>query len=102
MENVSTQEYKKSNRMPVLVIGILMCVASIILFAVGYAVADRSGVWIASVVIGIISAAMLIYAAHSYDGMRRMTAMFFMAVQIVFITIIATLYFAAMGVGIMA
>ena len=94
MENVSTKTMKYSNRMPVFIIGVLMCVASIILYAIGYALANRSGVWIASVVVGAISTAMLVYAAHSYDGMRRMVAMFFMAVQIVFITIIATLYFS--------
>ena len=82
--------------MPILIIGILMTLASIVLYAVGYATTSRSGVWIASVAVGLVSKAMLIYAGHSYDGMRRMIAMFFMEVQAIFITIIATLYFSGM------
>ena len=83
--------------MSVLVIGILMCIASVILFAIGYATAARGGLWIAAVVIGAISSVMLAISAYTSSGIYRAMAMFFMAVQIVFITIMATMYFGGIS-----
>jgi len=96
MENANRQEMNVSNRMPVLVIGILMTIASVILFAIGYSTSARAGLWIAAVVVGVIASAMLAVSAYSSMGAYRLAALFFMAVQIVFITIIATMYFGGM------
>lgn len=96
MENAKTHEMN-SNRMPVLIIGILMTIASVILFAIGFATTARSGLWIASVVVGVISTMMLVYSAYTSTGVYRAVSMFFLAAQIVFITIIATMYFGGMA-----
>lgn len=97
MENANRQEMNVSKRMSVLVIGILMCIASVILFAIGYATTARGGLWIAAVVIGMIAAGMLVYSAYTSSGMYRAMAMFFLAAQIVFITIMATMYFGGIA-----
>ena len=83
--------------MPVLVTGILMTIASVILFAIGYATDARAGLWIASVIIGVISSIILMVATYLNKGMNRVIGMVFLTVQVVFITIIATLYFGGMS-----
>ena len=95
MEN--QHEMNISNRMPVLVIGILITIASVIMFAIGYTTSARFGLWVAAVVVGVIASAMLTVSAYSSKGWTRLAALFFMATQIVFITIIATLYFGGMN-----
>lgn len=97
MENVSRQHSDYSNRMPVLVTGILMTIASVILFAVGYATDARAGLWIASVVVGVVSSIILMAATYLSGGLYRVMGMVFLTVQVVFITIIATLYFGGMS-----
>ena len=96
MENVSSHS-DQSKRMPVLVTGILMTIASVILFAVGYATNARAALWIASVVVGVVSSIILMAATYLSGGMYRVLGMVFLTAQVVFITIIATLYFGGMS-----
>ena len=83
--------------MPVLITGILMTIASVILFAVGYATTARAALWIASVVVGVVSSVILMAATYLSGGMYRVMGMVFLTVQVVFITIIATLYFGGVS-----
>ena len=53
--------------------------------------------WIASVVIGVISSIVLMAATYLSGGMYRVLGMVFLTAQVVFITIIATLYFGGMS-----
>ena len=74
-----------------------MTIASVILYAVGTATDIRGGLWIASVVVGLISVIFHAIAAHSAYGGVRMTSMVCLVIQTVFITIMATAYFGSMG-----
>ena len=82
--------------MVVLWISILMTITSIILYLVGAIQGTMGGLWIASVVIGGISAIMLSIAGHSFAGGVRMAAMACLVVQAVFITIMGTTYFGSL------
>ncbi|MBQ4444043.1 MAG: hypothetical protein II896_05285 [Clostridia bacterium] len=83
--------------MPILIVGILMTIVSVILFAIGYATEARPGLWIASVVIGVIASIMLMVATYASGGAYRVLGMVFLTIQVVFITIMATMYFGGIG-----
>jgi hypothetical protein len=72
-----------------------MTIVSVILFAVGYATGVRGGWWIASVVIGIISSITLMVAIYTSNGLYRVMGMVFLTAQIVFVTIMATIFFGS-------
>lgn len=82
-----------SKRVPVLVTGILMSLVSIVLYAVGLYSSARGGLWIASVVIGVIGMIASVIATMTTNGWRRALSLLFVVVPTVFITIMATVYF---------
>lgn len=80
--------------MLVMWMGVLMTIVSIILYAIGVVSAARTGLWIASVVIGGIALMELAASVFwNYSRLTRMVSIFFLIAQVVFITIIATVYF---------
>ena len=81
---------KCSKRTPVFVIGVVFTLVQIILYAVGVFSDMRMGLWIASIVLGALSAVMMFISAHSNSGWIRMFSTAMLVVNAVFITIIAT------------
>ena len=91
MENV--MKMMSSKRTPALVVGILMSLVSIVLYAVGLYSAARGGLWIASIAIAVVGMISAVVAAMSSNGWMRAISMIFVVVPTVFITIMATVYF---------
>ena len=91
MENV--MKMMSSKRIPALVVGILMSLVSIVLYVVGLYTTARGGLWIASVVIGLIGMISSVFATMTTNGWTRFFALMFVVVPTVFITIMATVYF---------
>ena len=91
MENV--MKMISSKRVPVLVVGILMSLVSIVLYAVGLYSSARMGLWIASVVTGVIGMVSAVIATMTTNGWKRALSLLFVVVPTVFITIMATVFF---------
>lgn len=75
------------------VIGIVMCIITVILFFVG-AFRVSPALWIATAVTGGISILFLIFSSHSTDGWVRMFSIAFIVSTVIILTYMATVTWA--------
>lgn len=75
------------------VIGVVMCIITVILFFVG-AFRVSPALWIATAVTGGLTVLFLIFSSHSTDGWVRMFSIAFIVAMVIILTYMATVTWA--------
>lgn len=84
-----------SKSMVPFVIGMILAVATVVMFFVGtFAAVNQSPLWIATAVVGGISLLLLAISGHSTDGWVRMFSILFIIAITVMLTFMATITWA--------